>query len=145
MLKWVTHERKRKMNQEETNKSPSSEEAPKKQKITILSLLFIQGAVIVYTGSDICSKFTSHYQAFSGMWLLFVFLELVCLGSYAILWQQIIKRFDLSIAYANRATAIFWSMLWSILIFREGMLSVKNIICVLVVFSGVLLVNQDAG
>jgi drug/metabolite transporter (DMT)-like permease len=133
------------MNQEETNKSPSSEEAPKKQKITILSLLFIQGAVIVYTGSDICSKFTSHYQAFSGMWLFFVFLELVCLGSYAILWQQIIKRFDLSIAYANRATAIFWSMLWSILIFREGMLSVKNIICVLVVFSGVLLVNQDAG
>ena len=42
----------------------------------------------------------------------------------------------------TKMTAI---MLWSILIFREGMLSVKNIICVLVVFSGVLLVNQDAG
>jgi drug/metabolite transporter (DMT)-like permease len=129
---------------EETKEKTEGKPAPKKQKLTFLALIFIQSAVIVYTGSDICSKFTSHYSAFSGMWLLLVFLELVCLGSYAILWQQIIKRFDLSIAYANRATAIFWSMLWSILIFKEGMLSVKNIICVLIVFTGVLLVNQDA-
>ena len=34
-------------------------------------------------------------------------MELFVLGIYAILWQQIIKKFDLTVAYANRGVAIF--------------------------------------
>ncbi|MDO4478897.1 MAG: transporter [Lachnospiraceae bacterium] len=117
---------------------------PEKKKITLLSLLMIQAGVIVYTGSGICSKMTANYEAFSFGWLLWIFLEVCCLGFYALFWQQIIKRFDLSIAYANRAFAIFWSMLWACLIFGEG-ISVKNIIGVVVIFVGILLVNSDAG
>jgi len=45
---------------------------------------------------------------------------------YAIFWQQIIKRVDLSVAYANRSIAILWSMIWAALIFGEH-ISVQNI------------------
>ena len=99
-------------------------------KITLLSVVAIQAAVIVYTGGSICGKmagsckgsvtiFGRVIRALSWQGYFWLFMELVCLGSYALIWQQIIKRFDLSIAYANRAFAIFWTFLWSVLIFHE--------------------------
>ena len=48
------------------------------------------------------------------------------------------------VLYANRAFAIFWSMLWALIIFGERV-TLKNIIGVAVIFAGIMLVNQDAG
>lgn len=109
----------------------------------LVSILVIQLAVIIYTGSGICSKMTSNYQPFSFMWFFWVGMEVVCLGIYAIFWQQIIKRFDLSIAYANRATAIFWSTLWAMLLFGDK-ITLANTLGIIVIFTGIMLVNQDA-
>ena len=116
----------------------------KKKKLTILSIIVIQAGVIVYTGSGICSKMAAGYPAFSFYWILWVFLEVCCLGAYAVFWQQIIKRYELSVAYANRAFAIFWSMLWALIIFGERV-TLKNIIGVTIIFAGIMLVNRDAG
>ncbi len=124
-----------------------------KQKTTFLSLILIQAAVIIYTGSSVCSKMAaSHPGSISLLgtkisWLswsgyVWLFLEVFCLGLYAIFWQQIIKQFDLSIAYANRATAIFWTFLWGMLLFGEKMKPL-NVAGIIIVFLGVLLVNQD--
>ncbi len=131
----------------------NKQERPPKAKVTLLSLILIQAAVIVYTGSSVCSKMASSHageimllgQKIS--WLswtgyFWLCLEVVCLGMYAVFWQQIIKRFDLSIAYANRATAIFWTFLWGMILFQEK-IKPLNIVGVLIVFLGVLLVNQD--
>ena len=125
-----------------------------KKKLTFLSLIGIQGAVIVYTGSTLCSKMASACKGtvtifgktippltFTGYFWLF--LEVCCLGIYAILWQQIIKRFDLSIAYCNRAFAVCWSFLWGILFFGERARPL-NIVGIAVVLLGIILVNQDA-
>jgi drug/metabolite transporter (DMT)-like permease len=128
------------MNQQ--NQTPVTGGKQEKKKITLLSIIIIQLGVIVYTGSSICSKMTANYESFSFNWFLWIFLEVCCLGFYALFWQQIIKRFDLSIAYANRAFAIFWSTLWAILIFGEG-ISLENIIGVVVIFCGIMLVNSD--
>ncbi|HUM83753.1 MAG TPA: transporter [Lachnospiraceae bacterium] len=122
---------------------PAEAAAGAKKKSTFLSILLIQLAVIVYTGSGICSKMTSNFKAFSFMWIFWVGMEVVCLGIYAIFWQQIIKHFDLSIAYANRATAIFWSMLWAMLLFGDR-ITIANTLGILIIFTGVILVNQDA-
>ena len=114
-----------------------------KKKVTVLSIIMIQAAVIVFTMSGICAKMSSRYEMMSPKFLLFIFLELAALGIYAIVWQQIIKRFDLSLAYANRATSIFWSMIWAAVLFGERV-TVKNIIGVIVIFAGVMMVNSDA-
>ena len=121
----------------------STDSASPAKRITLLSIMIIQLGVVSYTGSGICSKMTANYPAMSFMWLFWLGLEVVFLGVYAIFWQQIIKRFDLSIAYANRAFAIFWSTLWAMLIFREKV-TPANTIGVIVIFAGIMLVNQDA-
>jgi drug/metabolite transporter (DMT)-like permease len=125
-----------------------------KQKLTFLSLIGIQGAVIIYTGSTLCSKMASACRGtvtifgkaippFTLTGYLWLFLEVCCLGVYAILWQQIIKRFDLSIAYCNRAFAVCWSFLWGVLLFGERVKPL-NILGIAIVLAGILLVNQDA-
>ena len=110
---------------------------------SLYAILILQGAVILYTMSGICAKFSSRYEVMTGGWIFFIALEIVALGVYAIVWQQIIKRFDLSLAYANRATAVFWSMLWAALLFRETV-TWKNLLGVAVIFAGILVVNSDA-
>ncbi len=114
-----------------------------KPKLSVKLLLLIQLGVILYTCSSICAKMTSRHPAMSLMWIVWLGLEVFCLGVYAIYWQQIIKRVDLSIAYANRATAIFWSMMWAVLIFSEH-ITVANVLGVLVIFAGIMVVNRDA-
>ena len=113
------------------------------KKISLLMLIVIQLGVILYTTSGICSKMTSNYPAFSLMWLVWIGLEVVALGMYAVFWQQIIKRVDLSVAYANRAFAIFWSTLWAVILFREK-ITPANAIGIVVIFLGIQLVNKDA-
>ena len=51
--------------------------------------------------------------------LLLYGAEIGVLGIYALCWQQVIKRVELSVAYANRAMALLWSLLWAVLLFGE--------------------------
>ena len=64
------------------------------------------------------------------------------LGIYAVLWQQIIKRFELSVAYANRAMVLVWSMLWAVIIFHNEM-TAQNLSGVALVIAGTVIVNLD--
>lgn len=73
---------------------------------------------------------------------LFLFLMLLNCAIYALAWQMVIKKFDLSIAYANKSVYLIWSQLWAVLIFKES-LSTNNIIGMLVVFLGVMVVSSD--
>jgi drug/metabolite transporter (DMT)-like permease len=122
---------------------PEKDSGKNGKKIGLMMLIVIQLGVILYTTSGICSKITSNYPALSFMWLFWIGLEVAALGMYAIFWQQIIKRVDLSIAYANRAFAIFWSTLWAVILFKEK-ITPANAIGIIVIFLGILLVNKDA-
>ena len=127
----------------EGKRMQSKDSGEKGKKISLLMLIVIQMGVILYTTSGICSKMTSNYQAFSFMWLVWIGLEVAALGMYAVFWQQIIKRVDLSVAYANRAFAIFWSTLWAVILFKEK-ITPANAIGIVVIFLGIQLVNKDA-
>ncbi len=140
------------------------EEVRKEKKLTLKLLIFLQAAVCIYTFSGIAAKFASRYELsafFTFLKLLFseglnkeIFTmenlgfvvcygcELLVLGVYAILWQQIIKRIDISTAYANRALAIFWSTLWAVLFFKES-ISLFNIIGIVIIVVGTWMVNKD--
>lgn len=113
-----------------------------KNKITLKGIILIQLAVIVYTFSGIMGKFAAGYDILSMPFIFFIGMELFILGCYAIVWQQIIKRYPLSVAYVNRALAIFWSTIWAFLIFGER-ISLNNIIGVIVIFIGIMVVNSD--
>ena len=115
-------------------------EKPKTSRIKQIFLL--QCVVLIYTMSGIFAKLASGQGFMSWGFILFYGGEIAILGIYAILWQQIIKKTDLSLAYANRAVALLWSMLWAFLFFEET-ITLKNIIGVIIVIIGTVIVNSD--
>lgn len=112
------------------------------QKISLKNILVLQAVVIVYTLSSVVAKLATGEEVFSFAFFLFYGLEIAILGIYAILWQQMIKRFDLSVAYANRAMAILWSAVWALVLFGET-LGVKQIIGIAFVVLGTVIVNTE--
>ena len=108
----------------------------------VKNILMLQAVVVIYTLSSVVAKLATGKELFSFSFFLFYGLEIAILGVYAILWQQMIKRFDLSIAYANRAMALLWSALWAVLLFREG-LGPKQVGGIVLVILGTVIVNTD--
>ncbi len=80
-----------------------------KKSISLRYIVLLQAAVILYTCTDIAAKLASRYPFLSMGFVLCYGVEILILGVYAICWQQIIKKVDISVAYSNRASAIFWS------------------------------------
>ncbi len=114
-----------------------------KKQIDWKSLLFLQGIVIIYTLSGVAGKYASGHPFLSLGFILIYGAEILILGIYAILWQQIIKRFDLSVAYANRSIALLWSMLWAVILFGEKV-TIQNLIGAAVVIAGTMIVNGES-
>lgn len=114
----------------------------KKERISWKMLVCIHAAVCLYTMSGIAAKLASNHDFLSIGFIVCYGAEIAVLGFYAIVWQQIIKRVDISIAYANRSLAIFWSMLWAFLLFKEQ-ISFKNLLGVTMIFCGTWVVNSS--
>lgn len=111
-----------------------------KEKLRLKDILILQAVIVIYTLSSVMAKLASGQKAFSAPFLLFYLAELMILGVYAILWQQMIKKFELSVAYTNRAMALLWSMLWAVVLFHDRV-TMKNVIGVALVIVGTLIVN----
>lgn len=112
------------------------------KKISPKLILALQLVVMLYTLSSVAAKMASGQAFLSLPFIVYYGVEILILGFYAIAWQQIIKRCDLSVAYANRSMAILWSLVWTVIFFHEA-LTIKNIIGVLIVFAGTMIVNSD--
>lgn len=106
----------------------------------IKNIILLQLIVIIYTANGLIAKFSTGQKIMSVGFIAFYAAEVAVMGIYAILWQQMIKRFELSVAYANRAMALLWSALWAVLIFHEK-LTWKNLLGIAFVILGTFLVN----
>lgn len=111
---------------------------------TIKNIALLQGVVIIYTISGVMSKEASASGGDLLRFLFFFGMEFVVLGVYAVLWQQMLKRFELSVAYASRSMAVVWSMVWAVVFFHDT-ITVQNIAGVLLVTAGTLVINTEAG
>lgn len=106
----------------------------------ILWLFILQISILIYTLAGIAGKFASMEDGITIKFMALYLGEIVILGLYAIIWQQVIARIDLSIAYANKGAALVWSLIWAIAIFEETV-TVWNIIGIVIVIIGIALVN----
>ena len=113
------------------------------QKQSWKPVLFLQAIVVIFTLSGVFGKLATQGHSFmSPAFLLFVGLDILVLAVYALFWQQALKRFDLHVAYANRASSVIWSLLWASIIFHET-ITVMNMIGTACILGGILLVNSD--
>lgn len=113
-----------------------------KKKLNLRDFAILQLVVLIYTSSTVISKIAAQ-SAESGKGWTFLLLygaEIGVLSIYALCWQQVIKRVELSVAYANRAMALLWSLLWAVLLFGEQ-ITVKKLIGVGLVLAGTLIIN----
>ncbi len=108
----------------------------------IKTIIKLQIVVLIYTFASIFAKLASAESFLSIRFLLFTGLELVVLFGYALLWQQVIKKTELSVAYANREMYLFWSLLWAVLFFQNEITPANIFGCVLVVI-GTLVITQE--
>lgn len=124
------------------DKNQTNAIARKNKKSFIKNIIILQVIILIYTLSTVTAKFASQEEFLSFKFIMLYGLEICILGVYAILWQQIIKKFEISVAYANRAMSLLWSIVWAIVFFGEQ-ITLKNIIGVIIVIIGTIIVNSD--
>lgn len=112
------------------------------KKINIKTLLLMQGSALIYSVSNVFSKFASKESFLSFPFILFYGLSLSVMFVYAILWQQILKRVDMITAYSNRLVAMVWGVVWGLLIFQES-ITMFNVIGTVIILLGLYLVVSD--
>lgn len=71
--------------------------------------------------SGVCSKLASAHtdNIFSVPFVFWFGLVFVIMFGYAIIWQQVLKRMPLTVAYANKPVTLIWGIIWGHLIFGE--------------------------
>lgn len=113
-----------------------------KRKFQIKDILMLQIVFFIYSINSVVAKFASAQEPFSLNFILLYGLELCVLGVYAILWQQLIKRMELSVAYSNKAVVLLWAMLFGALLFKEQ-ITLTKVAGILLVIAGIVVLNSE--
>lgn len=108
----------------------------------IQKYLFLHFCILIYTATSILSKFAAGFDFLSIPYIACMGGIVVSLGVYALLWQQAIKPFSPSVAYSNKSVTTIWVMIFSALIFGEG-ITLCNVIGTIMIIAGVILVAQE--
>ncbi len=103
--------------------------------------LFINFVFFFYSLISIAMKLGSNQKFFSLNFLIFYFIVILMLFIYAIMWQKILKYFNLGTAYIYKGTTIIWTLLWSVIFFSEK-ISFNNMIGGLIVLFGIFMIQR---
>lgn len=111
-----------------------------KSKVKVLIILHIM--LMIYSVSGVFSKLASREPFLSLKFCLCYAGIILLLGFYAVGWQQIIKRLDLTTAFANKAVTVVWGILWGLIFFHER-ITVWKIVGAVLVMAGVILYSYS--
>ena len=117
---------------------------PPQARVSRNNFLLLHGTLLLYAGVSVLAKYAGIHLALqettSG--IVFMVLEFLALGVYAVLWQQTLKRMPLGYAYSNKGVVTLWSYLFGLFFFGET-LTLGKAVGILVVLTGVWLVVSD--
>ncbi len=91
----------------------------KDKKFSAGAFILLQIALIIVSFGAVCSKMAGRQEFLSIPFFAFYGALILILFIYAILWQQILKRISLVVAYACRGIGIIYAILWGVLFFKE--------------------------
>lgn len=108
----------------------------------VLIFIALHISLLLSSLSGVCSKMAANQSFLSFGFCLYFGLVLVIMFVYAIVWQQILKRMPLTVAYANRPVTLIWGMVWGALIFKER-ITWNMILGAGIIFLGICLVVSE--
>lgn len=103
---------------------------------------FLHISILIYSITIVLSKVASDFPFLSWQYILCYGGMVAILGIYAILWQQVIKRFEPSVAYSHKSVTVIWALLISGFLFGEN-ITLGNVIGTVLIVTGVVMVSQN--
>jgi len=103
--------------------------------------LLLYSCFFIYSVSTICAKLASAQDLIFKV-LVFIVLEIGCLGLYAIIWQQVLKQFTLITAMSSKGVVVILNLVWSVVLFKE-VITMSNIIGSVIIICGIWMVSLD--
>lgn len=105
----------------------------------VKEFILLEFVFLIYSISPLLSKIAIiNSQKNLKYLIIFYSLSLIVLFIYAIIWQQVLKKIPLSIAFSHKGTTIAWGMIWSMIVFKEK-ISVGMIIGSLIIITGIVI------
>ena len=113
-------------------------------KANLRSMLMLHGTLLIYSVVSVFAKYAGIHMVDGSVALTLVFLalEAFALLVYSVLWQQVLKRMELTFAYSNKGICTLWTALFGLLLFGES-LTLGKAVGIAVVLIGVWLVVTD--
>ena len=104
--------------------------------------LLLQLGYFIFSLGGVMLKFASRHPVLSLHFLLLCTASLLCVFFFALIWQQVLREFELMTAYAWRGVLFLWTFLWAVLFFGESV-TLNNVIGASVILCGVFLVSRS--
>lgn len=106
---------------------------------TYISLIVIN---IIFACTSVCTRFASQYDFMSWGYWVGLAGAIGVMGAYAIGWQQILKRVELSTAYMFKGTSLIFIILLAWMLFGEQ-ITLNNILGTCVIITGIALYAKE--
>ena len=100
------------------------------------------GINLLYACVTLFTKYASQQEFLSLAYCLGLAGAIAVMGAYAIGWQQILKRVELSTAYMFKGTSLIFIMLLAWMLFGEQ-ITLNNIIGSCVIITGIALYAKE--
>ena len=105
--------------------------------LTFRSAAILRLVYLFYSTVSLATKFTSLQEFLSLKYFLGLAIVVAMLGIYAIIWQQVLKRIELTTAYMFKGTSLIFVLLFSALIFNET-ITLWNIVGASLIVGGIV-------
>ena len=100
------------------------------------------GINLLYACVTLFTKYAAQHEFLSWQYCIGLCGAIGVMGAYAICWQQILKRIELSTAYMFKGTSLIFVMLLAALFFSEQ-ITIMNIIGAGVIVLGIVLYSKE--
>lgn len=111
-------------------------------KLTLRHIAILIGVNMLYACVGICTKMAAQQPMLSWPYLGWFAGAVVIIGVYAVLWQQVLRRIELSTAYMFKGTTLIFTMLIAALLFGEA-ITIPNIIGSVIIITGITLLARS--
>lgn len=104
--------------------------------------VFLHLTLLLYMVASVFSKLAGSHDSLSWGFLIFYGIAMFLLMVYAVLWQQVLKKMPLSVAFANKAVTVIWGIVLGIFLFNEIIRPTMYLGVVLIIV-GIVLVSSE--